>query len=103
MSFMSGFQGRGASVQEARQYSSCVSTVYPKPAEFTIEIPGKALVGTCLIMVIIAIIIGLWNKRRASYWDNVSWFEIIFMYPLGGVIAWGIGWAIYVGIIYLIS
>lgn len=102
MAFMSGFQGRGASVQEARQYSSCVSTVYPS-AEIGIEIPAKALVLTFLLAALIGMAIAGYKRfKRGSLW-GADWVEIIIFYPVFGCVACGLGWLVYWGIAYLLS
>lgn len=101
MAFMSGFQGRGASVQEARQYSSCVSTVYPY-TEIGIEIPGKALVMTFLIAALIGMVIAGYKRfKNGSMW-GADWVEITIFYPIFGCVICGLGWLIYAGILYLI-
>lgn len=102
MAYMSGFQGRGASVAEARQYSSCVSTVYPS-AEIGIEIPAKALVLTFLLAALIGMAIAGYKRfKRGSLW-GANWVEIIILYPVFGCVACGLGWFIYWGVAYLLS
>lgn len=102
MAYMSGFQGRGASVAEARQYSSCVATVYPSD-ETVIDIPGKMLVGSLMLIVIIAFIFGLDKRVRDTSWSSPGWFEVLFFYPLMGCLVWGVMWAAIAGVLYLTS
>lgn len=102
MAYMSGFQGRGASVAEARQYSSCVETVYPS-TEFTVDVPGKLLVGSLMLMVILGLIFGLYRRVRDTSWSSPGWFEVLFFYPLMGCLVWAVIWAAIAGVLYLSS
>lgn len=102
MAYMSGFQGRGASVAEARQYSSCVETVYPS-TEFTVDVLGKLLVGSLMLMAIIGLIFGLYRRVRDTSWLSPGWFEVLFFYPLMGCLVWAVIWAAIAGVLYLSS
>lgn len=103
MGYMSTFKAQGATVQEARQYSKCVRLVYPEPVGFTVEISGKALVATCMLAVIVAILLGLYKRSKDRGWIETYWVEILLLFPIMGVVAWAVGWAAYVGIVYLMS
>jgi ABC-type Fe3+-siderophore transport system permease subunit len=102
MAFMSGFQGHDASVQEAHQYSSCVSIIYPS-AEIGIEIPAKALMVTFLLAALIGMAIAGYKRfKHGSLW-GADWVEIIIFYPLFGCIVCGLCWLIYWRLTYLAS
>lgn len=101
MAYMSSYNPKGATPQEAKQYSHCVSTVYPQ--EISIDIPGKLLVGTCLLAVLIAFLIGVYHRHSGRGWMTPGWAEVSIGYPLMGCLAWGILWLIAAGIMYLFS
>lgn len=102
MAYMQTFKGQGASPDQAKQYSACVSTVYPS-AEIAIEIPTKALVLSFLLATLIGMAIAGYKRfKRGSLW-GADWVEIIIFYPVFGCVACGLGWLIYWGIAYLLS
>ena len=102
MAYMSTFEAKHATVDQARQYSSCVETVYPS-TEFTVDVPGKLLVGSLMLMVIIGLLFGLDRRVRDTSWTSPGWFEVLFFYPLMGGLVWAVIWAAIAGVLYLTS
>lgn len=104
LTFVDGFDSQHASMREMKEYSSCVEMLYPSE-EFEVNVPGKLIIGSLMLILFISIIIGLVRKARSSggFRDSLDWFEVLFIGPLLGTCVWLTGWATYAGLIYLFS
>lgn len=102
MAYMSAFDAKHATPDEARHYSFCVQKLYPVE-EVTIEIPGKLLAGSLLLAVIVSIILGFYKRSKDRYAERTEWFDIFFIHPVMGCLYCLTAWAAYAAIVYLIS
>lgn len=65
------FQSAGASVQQMREYASCVSHLYPAPSSGTEILALKALAASFLLFVLVGVLIGAFS--RGDSYDSRSW------------------------------